>query len=286
MSKLSTINYQRYLKAKETIDDRTLDRHVWTLFTQTLRRQNESDQLRFLEVGGGIGSMLKRILRLGLPDPISYVLVDEQSDNIKSACNHFTDSSQYKTSYHTLNFLAYDFKDWVAQYNGSLFNVLILQSILDLVQVDELINLLEPQLLNQFLIYAPNNFDGLSHFLPCHDLDNTILKAYHASMNQHNRFGANTGRQLPDVFRKHNLNIKAIGSSDWTVLGNPDDRSYPHDEAYFLRCILYFVEQSLKNYDDISSKDLNSWLSARHQQIEAGELIYIAHQLDLLVGSK
>ncbi|MCB0115995.1 MAG: hypothetical protein KDD84_17970, partial [Caldilineaceae bacterium] len=54
------------------------------------------------------------------------------------------------------------------------------------------------------------------------------------------------------------------------------------DEAYFLRHILHFVETTLSGHPELDATSFAQWLQTRRDQIERGELIYVAHQLDLL----
>ena len=72
----------------------------------------------------------------------------------------------------------------------------------------------------------------------------------------------------------------AAGPSDWVVSAGPDGK-YPGEEAYFLRSILNTVQDALRNRQDrVEPADLAGWLAERHRQLAAGELVYIAHQLD------
>ncbi len=72
----------------------------------------------------------------------------------------------------------------------------------------------------------------------------------------------------------------AAGSSDWVVHAGPDT-TYTGDEAYFLRCILNTIQNALRDRPDrVEPADLAGWLADRGRQLAAGELVYIAHQLD------
>ena len=72
----------------------------------------------------------------------------------------------------------------------------------------------------------------------------------------------------------------AAGSSDWVVYPATDG-NYPADEAYFLRSILSTIRDALRNRQDrVDPADLADWLAVRYRQLAAGELVYIAHQLD------
>jgi hypothetical protein len=55
---------------------------------------------------------------------------------------------------------------------------------------------------------------------------------------------------------------------------------YPHDERYFVSCILSTIEEALLARPDVDRSTLSAWLGARRDQLERGTLSYIAHQLD------
>jgi hypothetical protein len=74
----------------------------------------------------------------------------------------------------------------------------------------------------------------------------------------------------------------AAGSSDW-VVHSARDGNYPADEAYFLRRILDPTGDALRNRPDrVEPANLADWLAVRSRQLAAGDLIYIAHQLDFV----
>ena len=54
------------------------------------------------------------------------------------------------------------------------------------------------------------------------------------------------------------------------------------EEPYFLHHILHFIEQELSEHPTLNSAHFARWIRNRRQQIVRGELIYIAHQLDVL----
>jgi hypothetical protein len=62
----------------------------------------------------------------------------------------------------------------------------------------------------------------------------------------------------------------------------PVNGAYPADEAYFLKFILHFFEESLGNHPELDPVVFADWLEKRRQQVELGELVYIAHQIDFL----
>jgi hypothetical protein len=67
------------------------------------------------------------------------------------------------------------------------------------------------------------------------------------------------------------------------VVSAGPDGNYPGDEAYFLRSILNTIENALRSRPDrVEPAELASWLAVRGRQLAAGELVYIAHQLDFV----
>lgn len=73
----------------------------------------------------------------------------------------------------------------------------------------------------------------------------------------------------------------SAGSSDWVVFADKDG-CYPADEAYFLHFIIHTIHQALQGHPQLDDHLFEAWIAQRHAQIEAGTLVYIAHQLDIL----
>ena len=82
-------------------------------------------------------------------------------------------------------------------------------------------------------------------------------------------------------FRRAGAAILAAGGSDWVVYAQ--DGKYPENEEYFLHFILHFFELALTGHAELDSVTFAHWLAERRGQIERGELVYIAHQMDFLV---
>jgi hypothetical protein len=169
--------------------------------------------------------------------------------------------------------------------HGALADVLIANAVLDLVDVPAvlpgLLRLLVPGGAYWFTI----NYDGESVFAPGHPHDDQVLRAYHRDMDERVRYGrpageSRTGRHLFHHLRAAGAPALAAGSSDWVVHPAPDG-NYPADEACFLRRILNTIRDALRNRPDrVDPADLADWLAVRDRQLAAGELVYIAHQLD------
>ncbi len=89
------------------------------------------------------------------------------------------------------------------------------------------------------------------------------------------------GRKLFSYLHSLSAEIIASGASDWVV--HTTNGKYPADEKYFLHFILNFFESSLKAHAELDATAFEGWLAKRREQIERGELVYIAHQIDFLV---
>ena len=171
--------------------------------------------------------------------------------------------------------------------HGKLADVLIANAVLDLVEVPAvlpgLLRLLVPGGVYWFTI----NYDGDSVFAPSDRHDEQVMRAYHRDMDERIRYGrpageSRTGRRLFHHLRDAGAPVLAAGSSDWVVYPAADG-NYPADEAFFLRCILDTIRDALRSRQDwVDQVDLADWLTVRRQQLAAGELIYIAHQLDFV----
>jgi hypothetical protein len=169
--------------------------------------------------------------------------------------------------------------------HGAPADVLIANAVLDLVDVPAvlpgLLRLLVPGGVYWFTI----NYDGESIFEPGHPHEDRIMQAYHRDMDERFRYGrpageSRTGRGLFHHLRDAGAPALAAGSSDWVVYPAPDG-SYAADEAYFLRSILNTIRDALRNRQDrVEPAHLADWLAVRCRQLAAGELVYIAHQLD------
>jgi hypothetical protein len=164
-------------------------------------------------------------------------------------------------------------------------DVLIANAVLDLVDIPAVLPGLLGLLNSGGLYWFTINYDGETIFAPGHRHDDQIMRAYHRDMDERIRYGckagdSRTGRRLFDDLRKAGAPALAAGSSDWVVHAGPDG-NYPADEAYFLRCILTTIQNALRDrQDQVEPADLADWVTVRRRQLAAGELVYIAHQLD------
>jgi SAM-dependent methyltransferase len=356
MSSPAASDYIRYLAAKKTLDDRSLNRHVWDHLVQAVRGRSGSAPLQVLEVGCGIGTMLERLLDWGLLTRAAYTGIDVEAEFIKEARRRFCRYSHCQKSFlppphpgplpplggegtrgrnfwQTLyaaeknakpkppppnplprgeeefngpaqhgtplllrttdqdvqvTLTATDLFDFLDREQGkSTWDLLVAHAVLDLIDLPRSLPRLLALLVPGGLFYFTLNFDGATILEPPidPDLDRRIETLYHRSMDTRRRqdrpAGSSvTGRQLIRRLRDARAGLVAAGSSDWVVFPGPD--GYPGEEALFLHFIIDTIGRALHRHPDLDPRRFEDWLAQRHCQIDAAELIYIAHQLDVM----
>ncbi|HTX92472.1 MAG TPA: hypothetical protein VMC09_14770 [Anaerolineales bacterium] len=289
-------SFSRYLLSKQTVDERALNRPVYQKLAECLPKGPQ----RIVEVGAGVGTMLARLLRWGLFETAEYTAVDAMPENIQFAArwlpewaagNGFASETLggnrlrlWNASREArVNLVADDVFSFVGS-NPPPAGLLIAHAFLDLMPLPDslpkLFSLLEPG----GLAWLTVNFDGLTCFEPPIDpqLDAGLERLYHKTMDERPSGGdSRTGRHLFAHLQAAGVTLLASGASDWVV--HPLAGAYPADEAFFLQFILSFFEQSLADHPELDPAVFSDWLAKRRAQVEAGELVYIAHQLDFLV---
>jgi SAM-dependent methyltransferase len=290
-----TFDYARYLAAKTTVDDRALSRPVLA----ELRRLMPAGAPRVLEVGAGLGTMVARLLDWDVVVAGEYVLLDTDQQLLDASrrwlrdwaaarglrCAPLPDGLQVGEL--RVRLLHAELGSYLQTAPAAPADVLIANAVLDLVDVPAvlpgLMRLLAPGGVYWFTI----NYDGESIFEPGHPRDGQVMRAYHRDMDERVRYGrpagdSQTGRHLFHHLRAAGAPALAAGPSDWVVHAGPDG-TYAGDEAYFLRSILNTIEGALRDRPDrVAPADLAGWMAERGRQLAAGELVYIAHQLDFV----
>jgi SAM-dependent methyltransferase len=304
MSNPAASSYIRYLASKRALDDRSLNRQVWDRLVEAVRGRSGSAPLQVLEVGCGIGTMLERLLDWGLLTRAAYTGIDVEAEFIQEARRRFRGYAAKNanlTEQHGAPLLlrtadqdvrvtltAIDLFDFLDREQGkSSWDLIVAHAVLDLVDLSAALPRLLSLLVPGGLFYFTLNFDGATIFEPVidPDLDRRIETLYHHTMDIRRSRGqpagsSVTGRQLLRRLRDAGTRLIAAGSSDWVVFPGPD--GYPGDEAYFLHSIIETIGRSLHQHPDLDHHRFESWLAQRHRQIDVAELIYIAHQLDVM----
>ena len=100
-------SYIRYLSSKKTVDDRALNRNLWNRLFTILHTQDYKRQLKVLEVGAGIGTMIERIFEWRLLDNAIYTAIDIDEANIKEVYNRLLKWAHQ----HSINFIDYNISE-------------------------------------------------------------------------------------------------------------------------------------------------------------------------------
>ena len=289
----TTFGYARYLAAKTTVDDRALNRHVLA----ELRRLMPAGAPRVLEVGAGLGTMVARLMDWGVIGAGEYILLDTERELLDQSRRWLLDWAAARGLRGDLlpdglqvgdlrvRLVHAELGRYLETDHGALADVLIANAVLDLVDVPAILPGLLRLLVPGGVYWFTINYDGESIFTPGHPRDDQVMQAYHRDMDERVRYGrpageSRTGRHLFHHLRAAGAPALAAGSSDWVVSAGPDG-NYPGDEAHFLRSILGTIQDALRSRQDrVAPADLADWLDVRGRQLAAGELVYIAHQLD------
>jgi SAM-dependent methyltransferase len=289
-------SFSRYLLSKQTVDERALNRPVYQKLVESL----PADPLRVVEVGAGVGTMPARLLRWGLLHQADYVAVDAMAENVAfaahwlpewAAANGFTAEApdgRHVRIHHVprdvqVSLVADDVFSFIESAPAPA-DLLIAHAFLDLLPLPDSLPKLFSLLKPGGLAWLTINFDGATIFEPSLDpaLDAEIERLYHRTMDERPSGGdSRTGRHLFRHLQSVGAALLAAGASDWVV--HPLAGKYPADEAFFLHFILNFVEQSLTGHPELDPAALQAWLERRRRQVDHGELVYLAHQLDFLV---
>lgn len=293
-----TDGFHRYLRAKRPVDDRSLDGRLVSELREGLA--DREGPLRVLEVGAGVGTMVARFLEWDVlpPGEIAYTAVDVDETTVAAIPDHLDgwagdrDVAATRTDEgvelagpdrtvrvepvagEATTFVAGAEREW---------DLLVGAALLDLVGLDGL-----PALLAALAPgghwYFPITFDGATRFLPAHPADGTVERLYHRHMDRKPGGDSRAGTHALDrLLSTDSATVDGVAGSDWAV--RPVGDSYPGDEAFLVAHVLDTIGtalQELDRGDELDGATLADWLSTRRAQLDAGELAYLTHQLDLL----
>jgi SAM-dependent methyltransferase len=269
--------FARYLLAKRSVDDRALNRRVWERLQRELREKG-AETLRIVEVGAGLGTGAERMSEWRLFEPVSairYTGVEPRTDLLEEA------RSRLRSLPFPTDLVASTLGEFAAApSNQGRFDLVVAHALLDVLELQPALEALVDLARPGGLLYLPITFDGETIFEPRSRWDETVLSAYHETMEE--RGSSRTGRQLFHALRAHTIDVLEIGGSDWIV--HAAGGGYPGDEAFFLRYLLRTIEGAVR--DRVQPSILSAWLEERRRQLDSFDLFYSAHQLDVLARKR
>lgn len=296
------LSYQRYLEAKKVVDDRSLSVPVFCTLKDLVGKDRE---LKVVELGAGIGTMVVRCVEWGLMRLGEYTAVDRDSESINYADQYLRswarqrglkpmDSEDSRLVLEgrgirlKVNLECREATEFAEERAGE-YDVLMAHLFLDLVDVEKdlkgFLGLLRPG----GIFYFSHVFDGLTIVLPRIDADQNgdIERSYHETMDLRSSLTSGykkgeTGRTvLALLLDMDGVEVFEAGSSDWVVFPGPE--GYNRSEADFLHFMVDTMKGALEG-TTIDPEALETWSRTRHGQVDEGSMALIAHQLDM-VGS-
>jgi hypothetical protein len=263
-----------------------------------------------VEIGAGIGTMVERLVDWGVLQQATYTAIDAAPEMIAehrrrlptwmashgfAICEDTPPRQRFRRQGYDLvvETEAIDLQRFAERTQGRrAWDLLIAHAVLDLLDLPSALPRLLALLRPGGLLYCSMIFDGVTALQPEIDpwFDAQVEALYHQTMDQRRHAGSLSGdsRAGRHVFthlrfthlRALGVDILAAGSSDWLVFAGP--QGYPSDEAYFLHFIIHTIGTALHGHPQLDACRLKQWIAQRQAQIEAGALVYIAHQLDVL----
>lgn len=282
----STAAFHAFLRAKQSVDDRALHQGVYGALLDWLAQPRQMP-LEVLEIGCGIGAMIRRLERWRTwevsPVPVRYTALDRDPANIALLPPPHSDRCAVLPVVDDF----YPFAaDAIAQ--GRRYDLVIAHAVLDLLHLPRALPLLHQLIRPNGAGWFTLNFDGATILEPAINppFDDLVEARYHATMDARVTDGApsgdsRTGRHLFAAFPAAGLQIVAAGPSDWVV--RTQDGAYPAEEQQFVHSILETMRGALAGDAQIEPQRFEQWLARRHEQLAGGALTYLAKQYDFLV---
>ncbi|MDG5759459.1 class I SAM-dependent methyltransferase [Natronococcus sp. A-GB1] len=300
-----------YLEVKRTVDDRALNRRVLERFVAELDAR--SSPVRIVEIGAGIGTMIARLAAWDcLPEEVAYRAVDRDDESIRRArervpewlegAGYAVERPEDERGETTLLARSDTTRIEVTLEVADGFEIedradaVIASAVLDIVDLERAMPAIEGLLEPDGLLYAPITFDGGTTFAPRDPVDDRIERRYHHHMDAvRSAGGSRVGRELLWRLPDAGWSVLEAGGSDWVVRpraeGSGAKTGYPDGERTFLEGLLETIDGALA---ELAGNELDSelvdlvpgerrrWLERRRNELEREELVFVAHNLDVL----
>lgn len=286
-------NYAHYLAAKKSVDDTSLNPDVWAQLAAFLEENQTGEPLRILEIGGGIGTMIQRLLEADLLRNVVYTVIELEPAFKKIAAQkmiHWCSENGRTFSIHPpswhiemknahgveIRWKTGDVADVLPELSPASIDLIIGHAVIDLLPVPLFLPQLLAGLTPAGAFYFSLNYAGETRFTPAHPQDPTILRAYHHDMDwrfpELNWQASRTGLHLGEWLEEAGYAVVARGASDWSLESAGAGVS---TSRYFIAKILDTLEHALAGLNGISE-----WITMRRDQLAAGELRYFAANRD------
>ncbi|MFP8954144.1 class I SAM-dependent methyltransferase [Natrialbaceae archaeon A-arb3/5] len=173
-------------------------------------------------------------------------------------------------------------------------DAVVASAFLDLVDLEDAIPAIEALLADDGLLYAPITFDGGTTFSPRDQLDDRIERWYHWHMDRVRSGGCSrAGRTLLAAVPDNGWTLLEAGGSDWIV--RPVGDGYRADERAVIARVLGTIDDALAAIEatavdgtaatPIETAERRRWFDRRERELDRGDLVYVAHNLDVLASA-
>ena len=295
-----------YLAARQVADNHALNESVFQTFEAAIQRLegDSANPLHIVEVGGGIGTMVVRLLIRGvLRGDVNYRLIDRDPACIGAARewlpaqlrSHGYTVTRTETEIvvqggetdatDSLKGLTLELETvdaFSTRRTNPAVDCVIGSALFDIVSLDRAIPWIESALQPSGILYAPLTYNGRTKFMPGDPYDRSIEREYHRHMDEVRATpgGSEAGQDLSRRIEQSDvLALEALGGSNWEI-----DAGDGREQLVVIDTVLDIIESALGDLRDspLNERDHDRWIARRRQELYQAELRLHASHLDLL----
>lgn len=287
----------RYLEAKAFLDQRSLNRQVFEAFREALAGFPAAE---IVDLGTGTGGMLRRLAEAASNPALILTGVEREAVLAEAAvgyCRQALTAAGWECGLAESGFEArrggcwrrfrFVRADCRSFHPAAPCQAVCAHTFMDLVPLARILTQVAGWLSRGGLFYATCNYDGGTTLFPVYSdpaFEAELLACYDRSMELRRLDGEATGgalcgRRLHQALLAGGWEILSFGSSDWNLI--PVRGSYRDADALVLEALLTMIRSEGEGLDP---RALDDWHRERLDQLRAGRLGLIIHQLDLLAA--
>ncbi len=287
----------RYLEAKAPLDQRSLNPQVFAAFREALAGFPEAE---VVDLGTGTGAMLRHLALTASNPALILTGVEREAVLAEAAvgyCWQALTAAGWECSPAESGFEArrggFRRRFRFVHADCRKFNpkapcqVVCAHTFMDLVPLARILTQVADWLSPGGLFYATCNYDGGTTLFPVYSdpaFEAKLLACYDRSMelrrlDREATGGALCGRRLHQALVTGGWEVLCFGSSDWNL--TPVRGGYRDADGVVLEALLAMICSEAKGLDP---RALEDWYQKRLDQLRAGRLGLIIHQLDVLAA--
>ncbi len=306
-------SFQTYLEARRTVDDRALHDSVFEVFADGLAEFSggNGDPLRIVEIGGGIGTMIARLVERDVfTGSVRYRLIDRDADTIDRAREGLPDwlraagckvertatgldvrSSRTRADEppgFDLEVILETADAFDGSPDGMAADAVIGSAVFDLLDLDRALSWAASVMRPGGLFYAPLTYDGATEFSPPDPFDGRLERLYHRHMNEvrDEPGGSRAGSRLVELLESDDrpFEVLEVGTSEWVLSPHNRSPSVASAERVVTRYLLETIADALSDYavETVDPRIRRRWRHRREDELDAGELTVRVRHVDVL----